>query len=260
MWALDKTGLELFQWKCDQKKLCIDLSVELFAVLCAERAAKLPEEHWRWLQEEFSPQNWVSRTDWKQLLSFFEINKYLISNSHIYSVGFLLSGLYPNCSPTRKPRLKISRRWVIFAAEKPLSACFCALGSRVLCSPQVVEDIENLKFEKGPWPEQDDISYHYMRILWVSEDSITSQLSCQSPQRLASWKCLFLFYFFTAWRINRGWRTWPTYQNFCQRSPSGPTTMTRNTTPIDQYVSMSSSLYEQTDDYTEECVFSGHPK
>uniref|UniRef100_H3C769 NADH dehydrogenase [ubiquinone] 1 alpha subcomplex subunit 10, mitochondrial n=1 Tax=Tetraodon nigroviridis TaxID=99883 RepID=H3C769_TETNG len=30
---------------------------------------------------------------------------------------------------------------------------------------KVVEDIENLKFEKGPWPEQDDISYHYMRIL-----------------------------------------------------------------------------------------------
>ncbi|XP_072253687.1 NADH dehydrogenase [ubiquinone] 1 alpha subcomplex subunit 10, mitochondrial [Leuresthes tenuis] len=30
---------------------------------------------------------------------------------------------------------------------------------------RVVEDIEYLKFEKGPWLEQDDVSYHHMRIL-----------------------------------------------------------------------------------------------
>lgn len=30
---------------------------------------------------------------------------------------------------------------------------------------QVVEDIEYLKFEKGPWLEQDDVSYHHMRML-----------------------------------------------------------------------------------------------
>lgn len=30
---------------------------------------------------------------------------------------------------------------------------------------KVVEDIEYLKFEKGPWVDQNDISYHHMRIL-----------------------------------------------------------------------------------------------
>uniref|UniRef100_A0A8C7XR28 NADH dehydrogenase [ubiquinone] 1 alpha subcomplex subunit 10, mitochondrial n=1 Tax=Oryzias sinensis TaxID=183150 RepID=A0A8C7XR28_9TELE len=30
---------------------------------------------------------------------------------------------------------------------------------------RVVEDIEYLKFEKGPWLEQDDVSYHHMRML-----------------------------------------------------------------------------------------------
>ncbi|XP_069576569.1 NADH dehydrogenase [ubiquinone] 1 alpha subcomplex subunit 10, mitochondrial [Brachyistius frenatus] len=30
---------------------------------------------------------------------------------------------------------------------------------------RVAEDIEYLKFEKGPWVEQDDISYHHMRML-----------------------------------------------------------------------------------------------
>ncbi|CAI5670805.1 unnamed protein product [Oreochromis niloticus] len=30
---------------------------------------------------------------------------------------------------------------------------------------RVAEDIEYLKFEKGPWVEQDDVSYHHMRML-----------------------------------------------------------------------------------------------
>ncbi|XP_024142883.1 NADH dehydrogenase [ubiquinone] 1 alpha subcomplex subunit 10, mitochondrial [Oryzias melastigma] len=30
---------------------------------------------------------------------------------------------------------------------------------------KVVEDIEYLKFEKGPWLEQDDVTYHHMRML-----------------------------------------------------------------------------------------------
>lgn len=30
---------------------------------------------------------------------------------------------------------------------------------------QVVEDIEYLKFEKGPWLEQDDVTFHHMRML-----------------------------------------------------------------------------------------------
>ncbi|KAM6934603.1 NADH dehydrogenase [ubiquinone] 1 alpha subcomplex subunit 10, mitochondrial [Xenentodon cancila] len=30
---------------------------------------------------------------------------------------------------------------------------------------RIVEDIECLKFEKGPWVEQDDVSYHHMRML-----------------------------------------------------------------------------------------------
>lgn len=31
----------------------------------------------------------------------------------------------------------------------------------------MAEDIEYLKFDKGPWLEQDDVSYHHMRMLWV---------------------------------------------------------------------------------------------
>jgi len=30
---------------------------------------------------------------------------------------------------------------------------------------QVAEDIEYLKFEKGPWLEQDDVTFHHMRML-----------------------------------------------------------------------------------------------
>lgn len=31
--------------------------------------------------------------------------------------------------------------------------------------PQVAEDVEYLKFDKGPWLEQDDVTYHHMRML-----------------------------------------------------------------------------------------------
>ncbi|XP_053257309.1 NADH dehydrogenase [ubiquinone] 1 alpha subcomplex subunit 10, mitochondrial [Podarcis raffonei] len=30
---------------------------------------------------------------------------------------------------------------------------------------KVIEDIEYLKFNKGPWPEQDDVSFHHLRVL-----------------------------------------------------------------------------------------------
>lgn len=39
------------------------------------------------------------------------------------------------------------------------SSSFCDL------SGQVVEDIEYLKFDKGPWLEENDVSYHHMRTL-----------------------------------------------------------------------------------------------
>lgn len=53
-------------------------------------------------------------------------------------------------------------------------ACMFALlflatdyGSSPACSPppQVLEDIEYLKFDKAPWTEQDDVTFHYLRVL-----------------------------------------------------------------------------------------------
>lgn len=38
-------------------------------------------------------------------------------------------------------------------------------SSLITSYPQVAEDIEYLKFEKGPWLEQDDVTYHHMRML-----------------------------------------------------------------------------------------------
>lgn len=32
---------------------------------------------------------------------------------------------------------------------------------------QVVEDIEYLKFDKGPWLDQSDTSFYHLRMLWV---------------------------------------------------------------------------------------------
>ncbi|XP_053554861.1 NADH dehydrogenase [ubiquinone] 1 alpha subcomplex subunit 10, mitochondrial [Bombina bombina] len=42
---------------------------------------------------------------------------------------------------------------------------------------KVIEDIEYLKFEKGPWTEQDDISFHHMRMLVEDKDRIISLLT-----------------------------------------------------------------------------------
>lgn len=46
---------------------------------------------------------------------------------------------------------------------------FDAFGSLVAPPPlfpqQVAEDVEYLKFNKGPWLEQDDVTYHHMRML-----------------------------------------------------------------------------------------------
>ncbi|XP_061143642.1 NADH dehydrogenase [ubiquinone] 1 alpha subcomplex subunit 10, mitochondrial [Syngnathus typhle] len=39
---------------------------------------------------------------------------------------------------------------------------------------RVAEDIEYLKFEKGPWLEQDDVTYHHMRILVEDKQRVAS--------------------------------------------------------------------------------------
>ncbi|XP_061648025.1 NADH dehydrogenase [ubiquinone] 1 alpha subcomplex subunit 10, mitochondrial isoform X1 [Phyllopteryx taeniolatus] len=39
---------------------------------------------------------------------------------------------------------------------------------------KVVEDIEYLKFEKGPWLEQDDVTYHHMRMLVEDKQRVAS--------------------------------------------------------------------------------------
>ncbi|XP_061548597.1 NADH dehydrogenase [ubiquinone] 1 alpha subcomplex subunit 10, mitochondrial [Phycodurus eques] len=39
---------------------------------------------------------------------------------------------------------------------------------------KVVEDIEYLKFEKGPWLEQDDVTYHHMRMLVEDKQKVAS--------------------------------------------------------------------------------------
>ncbi|KAJ8246643.1 hypothetical protein GJAV_G00253820 [Gymnothorax javanicus] len=39
---------------------------------------------------------------------------------------------------------------------------------------KVVEDIESLTFEKGPWPVQDDVSFHHLRILVEDKQRVAS--------------------------------------------------------------------------------------
>jgi len=39
---------------------------------------------------------------------------------------------------------------------------------------RVAEDIEYLKFEKGPWLEQDDVTYHHMRILVENKHKVAN--------------------------------------------------------------------------------------
>lgn len=109
---------------------------------------------------------------------------------------------------------------------------------------QVVENIEDLKFEKGPWVEQDDVSYHHMRMLWV----LQCTRDAPQPQLLINWiilwslplKIQLLLFSFSAfvcssgWKTNNGWQHWRTYPSSCLRSPSEPTITIRNTTPTDQ--------------------------
>ncbi|KAM4561312.1 NADH dehydrogenase [ubiquinone] 1 alpha subcomplex subunit 10, mitochondrial [Fundulus diaphanus] len=42
---------------------------------------------------------------------------------------------------------------------------------------RVAEDIEYLKFEKGPWLEQDDVSYHHMRMLVEDKQRVSMLMS-----------------------------------------------------------------------------------
>uniref|UniRef100_A0A4W4HDK2 NADH dehydrogenase [ubiquinone] 1 alpha subcomplex subunit 10, mitochondrial n=1 Tax=Electrophorus electricus TaxID=8005 RepID=A0A4W4HDK2_ELEEL len=42
---------------------------------------------------------------------------------------------------------------------------------------KVAEDIEYLKFEKGPWVDQDDVTYHHMRVL-VEDKQRVANMTC----------------------------------------------------------------------------------
>ncbi|GAA6074743.1 NADH dehydrogenase [ubiquinone] 1 alpha subcomplex subunit 10, mitochondrial, partial [Tachysurus ichikawai] len=42
---------------------------------------------------------------------------------------------------------------------------------------KIAEDIEYLKFEKGPWLEQDDVTFHHMRIL-VEDKQRVANMTC----------------------------------------------------------------------------------
>jgi len=42
---------------------------------------------------------------------------------------------------------------------------------------KVVEDIEYLKFDKGPWKDQDDVTYHHMR-LFVEDKQFVANMTC----------------------------------------------------------------------------------
>ncbi len=51
-----------------------------------------------------------------------------------------------------------------------MESVYGGLAGKIHCSDsifpfQVVEDIEYLKLEKGPWLEQDDVTFHHMRML-----------------------------------------------------------------------------------------------
>lgn len=84
-------------------------------------------------------------------------------------------------------------------------------GWRLARCPQVAEDIEYLKFEKGPWAEQDDVSYHHIRMLWV-----IGWILHTVSTRMQTW-AFYSFLRFTVWKINRGWQPWHTYPGSCQR-------------------------------------------
>ncbi|KAL4617997.1 NADH dehydrogenase ubiquinone 1 alpha subcomplex subunit 10, mitochondrial [Arapaima gigas] len=50
-------------------------------------------------------------------------------------------------------------------------------AAQALDIEKVVEDIEYLKFDKGPWLEQDDVTFHYMRVL-VEDKQRVADLTC----------------------------------------------------------------------------------
>ncbi|XP_018591101.2 NADH dehydrogenase [ubiquinone] 1 alpha subcomplex subunit 10, mitochondrial [Scleropages formosus] len=50
-------------------------------------------------------------------------------------------------------------------------------GAQALDIEKVAEDIEYLKFDKGPWLEQDDVTFHYMRML-VEDKQRVADLTC----------------------------------------------------------------------------------
>ncbi|KAM4626957.1 NADH dehydrogenase [ubiquinone] 1 alpha subcomplex subunit 10, mitochondrial [Discoglossus pictus] len=41
---------------------------------------------------------------------------------------------------------------------------------------KVIEDIEYLKFEKGPWTEQDDVSFHHLRMRVEDKDQVATMI------------------------------------------------------------------------------------
>ncbi|XP_056145697.1 NADH dehydrogenase [ubiquinone] 1 alpha subcomplex subunit 10, mitochondrial [Lampris incognitus] len=55
-------------------------------------------------------------------------------------------------------------------------------GTQAQDIEKVADDIEYLKFEKGPWLEQDDVTYHHMRIL--VEDKMRVASLCCIPKYL----------------------------------------------------------------------------
>ncbi|XP_076021877.1 NADH dehydrogenase [ubiquinone] 1 alpha subcomplex subunit 10, mitochondrial [Genypterus blacodes] len=50
-------------------------------------------------------------------------------------------------------------------------------GTQPLDGERVAEDVEYVKFEKGPWLEQDDVSYHHMRMLVEDKPRVASLTS-----------------------------------------------------------------------------------
>ncbi|KAM4698554.1 NADH dehydrogenase [ubiquinone] 1 alpha subcomplex subunit 10, mitochondrial [Rhinophrynus dorsalis] len=50
-------------------------------------------------------------------------------------------------------------------------------GNEVQDVEKAIEDIEYLKFEKAPWSEQDDVSFHHLRMLVENKDKVASLMS-----------------------------------------------------------------------------------
>ncbi|XP_063286108.1 NADH dehydrogenase [ubiquinone] 1 alpha subcomplex subunit 10, mitochondrial [Pelobates fuscus] len=50
-------------------------------------------------------------------------------------------------------------------------------GSEIQDVEKVIEDIEYLKFDKGPWTEQNDVTLHHLRMLVEDKDQVCSMLT-----------------------------------------------------------------------------------